>query len=120
MRRTGIKRRTPMPQATKPLRLSGAPKRRRPLRRQSANNAAGERQLAKARSAVIERSGGMCEIKVPGVCLGRGRHAHHIQLRSAGGKHTPANLAWTCELCHSHIHSHPEWAKANGFIRSAA
>lgn len=75
-------------------------------------------ELRRARRAVAARAQGRCEARIPGVCRGAGEHAHHIRRRSQGGRDTARNLLWVCGAggCHEHIHAHPEWAIAHGFL----
>lgn len=115
-------KRTPMPRSTKPLPRSGMPRRRKPLRRTSAKKAASDRLMDAVRDVVKDRADGMCEAHIEGVCVGHGRHAHHIKLRSQGGEHTAENLKWLCPECHSWAHSNPKEAAARGLmtLRGAA
>lgn len=88
-------------------------RRRTPLRIRRGPN----RLWRMARREVESRANGWCEVRVDGVCEGRGCHAHHILLRSAGGADDPSNLAWTCAPCHGHIHDHPAWSYEHGWLR---
>ena len=75
--------------------------------------------LRQARNFVRSRANGLCEARIPGVCHGRGDAAHHIVPRSRGGSDDPGNLLWVCNAgCHAHIHANPEWARAQGLLRS--
>jgi hypothetical protein len=49
-----------------------------------------------ARPLVRARSGGICETRIPGVCLGRAANMHHRKNRSQGGKWTASNLIDLC------------------------
>lgn len=73
-----------------------------------------EKELAKSRRIVRERSGGQCEF--PG-CNRPAAHAHHKRLRSQGGSDAPENLVDLCEPCHSRIHDNPHWANELGLIQ---
>jgi hypothetical protein len=75
-------------------------------------------ELRKAKKVVRARSGGRCEARIPSICTGRATEAHHIKMRSRGGKHEPENLLDACHACHQHITEHPKWATANGLIKS--
>lgn len=44
-----------------------------------------------AKRLVRARSGGWCETRIPGVCLGRAANFHHRQNRSQGGQWTAPN-----------------------------
>jgi hypothetical protein len=67
----------------------------------------------RARHAVRDRAGGMCEVEA---CHSRGDQAHHRRRRSQGGDDTPANLLWVCSPCHDVIHANPAWAEACGYL----
>ena len=56
----------------------------------------------KVRDEVSERSGGRCEIRLPG-CLGRAHEKHHVKLRSRGGSHSAKNMRDACKHCHDQI-----------------
>lgn len=75
-------------------------------------------KLARARQAVIERSGGMCEADIPEVCAGRGVQAHHVRRRSQGGADTPGNLLWLCTPCHQFVHANPAIAVEWGLLEN--
>jgi hypothetical protein len=49
-----------------------------------------------ARKAVAERSGGDCEVRIFGTCLGRATNWHHRQNRSQQGKWDPRNGLHVC------------------------
>jgi hypothetical protein len=51
---------------------------------------------AAARKAVAERSGGDCETRIFGICLGRATNWHHRQNRSQQGKWDPRNGLHVC------------------------
>lgn len=75
------------------------------------------RQYGKVRRWVEARAGGRCEIRVEGVCTGRGVHAHHIKPRSAGRDDSMGNLAWCCGECHAFVHANPTWSYEHGWLR---
>lgn len=50
----------------------------------------------KARRIVKRRSGGDCELRIPGSCLGRAETMHHRRKQSQRGPWTPSNLVHTC------------------------
>jgi hypothetical protein len=58
---------------------------------------------APARKAVYGRSEGWCEIRIPGVCTGRGEEWHHRRFRSQGGPWSPSNGLHGCRACHADI-----------------
>jgi hypothetical protein len=45
-------------------------------------------------------------------------HVHHRKLRSAGGRHTLANLILLCHRCHTWVHGHVVLARVDGWILS--
>lgn len=49
-----------------------------------------------ARPLVRARSGGMCETRLPGACLGRATNMHHRKNRSQGGRWAASNLLDLC------------------------
>lgn len=50
----------------------------------------------KARRFVYARSGGQCEVRILGVCLGRATNWHHRINRSQGGLWLPSNGLHVC------------------------
>ena len=58
---------------------------------------------APARRTVYARSGGYCEIRIPGVCVGRGEHWHHRLNRSTGGLWSGSNGLHACHRCHAAV-----------------
>jgi hypothetical protein len=67
------------------------------------------------------RSGGVCEVALPG-CTGRGRHPSHRITQKAGGRHGAAkvdhdrlsNVMHACPRCHDWIGAHPKAADELG------
>lgn len=74
----------------------------------------------RGREAVKQRSGGVCEVGIPEVCMGRGHTIHHRKNRSQGGTWAPSNLLHLCgdgtRGCHGWITEHP----ATSYIRGWA
>lgn len=66
---------------------------------------------------VRERSGGRCEVRVPGVCTGRGEQVHHVILRGQGGPDELWNLLDACAACHRYVHDHPAESYENEWLR---
>ena len=74
---------------------------------------------AAVRAALIERSGGWCEIARPG-CTGAGVDPSHRITQKAGGRHGEAkqrhdrlsNVMWACRACHTWVGLNPAAAKA--------
>jgi hypothetical protein len=56
---------------------------------------------SKAREIVYARSQGWCEVRLPGICLGRGAQWHHRRDRIHGGLWLPSN---GLHVCGSPIH----------------
>ena len=98
-------KRSPLKRGTKPL------VRRTPLRSRPEPS-----HLRDAKQAVRERSGGQCEAGTP-ACTGRAVHVHHVLPRSAGGKHSTANLLHCCRECHDFIHAHPALSYRLGWLK---
>jgi hypothetical protein len=69
-----------------------------------------------ARSAVIARSGGRCELRVAANCARIVHHVHHIRRRSQGGGDDADNLLGVCSPCHDYVHAHPDWAQRHGAL----
>jgi hypothetical protein len=74
-------------------------------------------ELRKAKKIVKERSGGRCEARIPSVCTGRATDAHHVKMRSRGGKHDPGNLLDVCRHCHDWIDANPRSATQMGLLK---
>jgi hypothetical protein len=96
MKQSGpIQRRTPL----KP----GGPLRRTEFKQKAPKQPRG---WAKARKAVRERSGGLCEVKTP-ACTGIASDCHHVLNRSQGGKSDVELLLDACRSCHDYIGHNP-------------
>lgn len=73
---------------------------------------------------VMLRSGGYCEMWGCQVMPGESFKfdLHHRQARGMGGSRrnldVAENLLWVHDRCHEHIHAHPDWARAYGYIVS--
>ncbi len=71
-----------------------------------------------SRRIVAERSMGMCELALPGVCEGRSAGVHHRVKRGQGGPWAPANLLAACGSgttgCHGWAEAHPTQANEVG------
>lgn len=116
MKRSGIQRKTPMKsgssQATTPARGSGKPA----SPRRSTGLHVGEK---KAKDLAKQRSGGDCEVVIPGLCVYRGYDFHHRLFRSQGGKWEIVNGLYVCRPCHRALTDtngrRPEYER-NGWI----
>jgi 5-methylcytosine-specific restriction endonuclease McrA len=78
-------------------------------------------EVAAITPALIERAGGQCELKIPGVCMkGMSRTlplcAHHRKLRKHGGSSTLENLLWLCAGCHRWVHDYPQTSYGEGWL----
>lgn len=104
-----LRRSTPLARGTHLSRASGPTKARRP---------APSREECEAKALVRGRSGGYCEIRVPGVCLGAARDFSHRWAEGQGGPWSASNGLASCGLfgCHGWIHAHPTEAKRWGWI----
>ncbi len=60
---------------------------------------------ASVRAEVRERSGGYCEIGLPG-CWRRAIEMHHKKSRARGGTNTALNIVDACTPCHHKITIH--------------
>jgi hypothetical protein len=113
MKRTPLRRLTPL-KAKTPL------KRLEPIGKRSRAKAVPTRVSDEVYEAVWHRDGGICQAHAMGFaldvqCSGR-LHVHHRVLRSQGGQHVLDNLLLICERMHELAHAHPSWAKACGVI----
>jgi hypothetical protein len=85
------------------------------LKPRSEKAAAGHETLRDARMEVRARSGGLCELRIPGQCREFASEAHHVRNRSQGGGHTADNLLDTCRGCHDYVTTHPALARQLGY-----
>jgi hypothetical protein len=60
------------------------------------------RAWRRTRAAVLARDGGVCRVRVPGVCTGLAECVHHIHGRAMTGD-DPAYLTASCTACNLHI-----------------
>lgn len=100
--------------------------RRRPQRPATAPKAEGWPQ--DTREAATARSGGVCEVAIPGVCLGRAMNHHHRLPRRMGGTrravvNSLCNVLHLCGTgttgCHGHIETNRAEALENGWLLHA-
>jgi len=108
LRRSGIRRRTPLRPSAKPLARS-------PIRRQSSRARARSRTWAAVCRAVFAACGGRCQVGAPG-CTGKAGQGHHRQPRAQGGRDVPGNCLPVCLSCHVWLHCHPSESYARGFL----
>ena len=100
------------------MKRGGPLQRKTPLTRQTPLRArvSEPNELRKAKKVVKERSGERCDARVPSVCTGRATDAHHVKMRSRGGKHDPSNLLDVCRRCHDWIDDNPRTATQMGLL----
>ena len=102
MKRSSIKRRTPLRAAHEMQRRTGI----NPRRTQR------DEIPPSVRKAVRVRSGGWCECG----CGRPAEHVHHRKLRSQGGRHELVNLLHLSFYCHDEAHRNRSRAEALGLI----
>jgi hypothetical protein len=72
------------------------------------------------RNVIHPRSGGRCEVRIPGICTGTAESTHHRKPRKQGGLNTEWNLVDVCgdgvRGCHGYIERNRERAYANGWL----
>jgi len=72
----------------------------------------------RTRALVRERSGGICELGIPGVCLGAATNISHRQAKGQGGPWTAANCMDSCGSgttgCHGWVEANPIEAASRG------
>jgi hypothetical protein len=76
--------------------------------------------MRRSRPIVHERSGGRCEAKLPGTCLGVATNMHHRKAEGQGGLSLPANLLDLCGSgttgCHGWIEHNRTQSYDWGFL----
>lgn len=113
MKQTPLQRHTPLTRGT-PLTRST------PLATQAPRKPGEAAAEKNARKVVYGRSGGSCELRIPGVCLGRGTVFSHRLPEGQGGLWIPANGVHACGWgnfgpgCHPWIEQHRTESYANG------
>jgi hypothetical protein len=74
---------------------------------------------ANVRRQVKDRSGGICELRLPDICWGRATQMDHIKNRSQGAGHLVDGLQHACLPCHEWKTTHPDAAHELGIYRRA-
>lgn len=74
-----------------------------PEKRPAQRRRDGEMGERRCKQLVGWRSNGDCEIRIPGVCTGRGLDGHHRLFRSQGGLWLPSNIVHACRRCHEAV-----------------
>ncbi len=72
-----------------------------------------------AKDTVRGRSGGVCEIQVPGVCWGRAKDFSHRIREGQGGPWCPRNGLDACRACHEWTHRFPVAARVKRWALKA-
>jgi hypothetical protein len=72
-----------------------------------------------AKDTVRERSGGVCEIQVPGLCWGRALDFSHRIREGQGGPWSPRNGLDACRACHEWTHRYPSAARVKRWALKA-
>lgn len=103
MKRSPLKRYTPLRSSGRSRQPHSVPKKRRSWPED-------------VKAAVWRRSNGKCEAGASLLCRGVGSQLHHRQMRSAGGGETEANALNVCSICHRYIHDHPQESYAAGWL----
>jgi hypothetical protein len=120
-RRTELKRTTELPRGVDLVRVTPLRQRAVPATPHAKLAASAERAAEKlAREIVGERSGGWCEIRIPGECLGRMSNWCHRIAEGQGGRWLASNGVGGCGSgttgCHGWTHRNPALAEAHGWI----
>lgn len=92
-RKTPLKSGSSLRSSTPPAEESGKPAKPR----RSTGLHVGEK---KAKKLAKQRSGGLCEMCIPGICMMRATDFHHRRFRSQGGKWEIVNGLHGCRPCH--------------------
>lgn len=73
----------------------------------------------RGRMGAKKRSQGLCEVHLPGICLGWGHSIHHRKNRSQGGNWDISNLLHVCgdgvRGCHGWITENPKASYKKGW-----
>jgi len=119
--KTGLRRSTPLQQSAE----SVQPGARALLRRTAMKQAAPKPKLTPAQKApLLERSGGWCELRIPGVCVEVGHDVAHRIGEGMGGRKGAAavendrlsNTLFACRYCHRFCHDYPATARGHGWM----
>lgn len=91
---------------------------------QSMRKATADAEYAVTRAQRMVQARMRCEYRVnPDMITSRcarvATETHHVMRRSHQVDHSVENLRALCHTHHQYIHAHVEWAKANGYIKTA-
>lgn len=118
---TGLRRRTPLQQAS----ASIQPGARTTLRRSPMKPSRPEPKLTPAQKApLVERSGGWCELRIQGVCVEVAHDVAHRIGEGMGGRKGAAaelndrlsNVLHACRSCHRYCHDYPATGRGHGWM----
>lgn len=121
--KTGLRRSTPMQKAAESIQ-PGARK-STPMRRVAMAVKPPKPKLTPAQKRpLLDRSGGWCELRIPGVCVEVGHDVAHRIGEGMGGRHGEAakendrlsNTLFACRYCHAWCHSNPADARGHGWM----
>lgn len=115
MKRSALKRTTPLARGTSELKRAPLTTDRKALPKRGKKVKADERAIARSAPAARRRSGGVCEFHVRGVCTQRAVHLHHRKRREFGD-HGSKNLVDLCLECHAYVHAHPNESYEKGWL----
>jgi hypothetical protein len=73
---------------------------------------------------LLDRSGGWCELRIPGVCVVVGHDVAHRIGEGMGGRKGEAakendrlsNVLYACRTCHRYCHDYPATARGHGWM----
>lgn len=76
------------------------------------------------KAPLLERSGGWCELRIPGVCVVVGHDVAHRIGEGMGGRKGVAaaendrlsNVLYACRMCHRYCHDYPATARGHGWM----
>lgn len=106
-RRTALRPGGPLPRGTE-LKRTAELKRRKPIKAKAPTMSPEEKA---AKDTVRERSGGVCEIQLQGVCFGRALDFSHRIREGQGGPWSPRNGLDACRACHEWTHRYATAAR---------
>jgi hypothetical protein len=116
MKRTPLKRKTPLKAKKKPPTEGSTQK--RPMKRKKIKPVSDKQKeinelYRKLRKVYLDKHP-ECEVRTK-ECMGKSDQIHHKELR---GKNTNkvSSFCAVCAPCHQAIHSNPQWARENGFL----
>lgn len=114
MKRTPLKRRTPLRQTGTDI-----PRKRTRMRQVSDKRRKRDQEYPAARDYVMTRSRGFCEARIHADgCSQKVEQVHHIAGRGGDNPHHPDNLLGVSSQCHALIHAEPGRSYRLGLMRS--